>query len=117
MATEEVSARLADMDKEDAVTVQYDFGDNLAEAVESYGEEVVFSSYKSSVVIDLQAYIRGLIRRDKTPEEIQEAVSNWKPGVKAVRGKSAAEKLDTLLGKLSDEERAALFAKYSGKAA
>ena len=112
MAVEQVSAKLSDM--EESVTVEYDFGDNLADAVEKYGEETVFSRWVAAARIDLQAYMRGLIKQKKTPEEIAEAVENWQPGVKVARSKSAAEKLETLLSKLSEEERAALFQKYLG---
>lgn len=112
MALEDVSAKLAAMEDDEAIVVQFDFGSNLAESVELYGEDVVYTRYKSAAVIDLQAYMRGMIRAEKSPDEIEEAVGNWKPGVKAARGKSAVEKLETLMGKLSDEDRDALFKKY-----
>ena len=70
MAEEQVSAKITDGDP---VQVQYDFGTDLDEAVELFGAEVVFSRYKSAAVIDLQAYMRGLIRQEKPADEIEEA--------------------------------------------
>lgn len=97
MAEEQVSAKITDGDP---VQVQYDFGTDLDEAVEKFGAEVVFSRYKSAAVIDLQAYMRGLIRQEKNPDEIEEAAEAWAPGMRQPRGKSNQEKLSTLLDKM-----------------
>lgn len=112
MTKQVVEAKLAN--QEETVAAEYDFGDNLAEAVELYGEEVVFSRYKSAAVIDLQSFMRGLIRQEKTPEDIATAVAEWKPGVRKAAGKSKEEKARELLGGLSAEERAAILREFLG---
>lgn len=114
-----VSAKLSNSDR--SVEVEYNFGETLAEAVELFGEEVVFSRFKAAAVVDLQALIRrGLtpktdkegneIESAKTDEEIAASVAEWKPGVKQVTRKSKAEKIKDLVADMSDEDREALLA-------
>lgn len=110
MTAIKVEAKLTDGEP---VAVDYDFGDNLAQAVELFGEEVVFTRYKAAAVIDLQALMRNMIRAQKTEDEIGEAVSEWKPGVRQLKGKSKEERARELLGKLSAEERAAILAEFA----
>ena len=110
MTAIKVEAKLTDSEP---VSVDYDFGDNLDEAVSVYGEEVVFSRYKAAAVIDLQAYMRNQIRAEKSEAEIRTAVSEWKPGVKQSSGKSKEERAREILGKLSAEERAAILAEFA----
>ena len=93
-------------------TAKYDFGDNVAAAVEKFGEEVVFANFRSSCVVALQGYIRGLIKQNKTAEEIQAEVRKWKPGVRTP-GKSAAEKAKEQLMKMDPAQRAALLAEIA----
>ena len=80
---------------------------------DEFGDEVVFSRAKASLVIDLQAYIRGLLKQDppKTAEEIAKLVAEWRPGVKA-RGKTLEEKIAHLFGQLSEEKKAELLSRY-----
>ena len=108
-----VGAKLSNM--EEPVKVQIDLPQTVTEAIEFHngqglnGEDIVFSRYMASLIIDLQAYMRGAIKANKTPEEIQALVDAWKPGTKA-KGKSPAEKMRDLFGKLSAEEREEVLA-------
>ncbi len=101
MATETITTRTKGMDP---VSVEYDFGDNLEEAVEAYGENVVFDLYHDQAVIALQNYVRRLMKQGKTQEEIQQAVSAWRPGVSTRQRKSPAEKLRQLLQGVPKEQ-------------
>lgn len=109
MPVEKITAKLKDSQP---VTVDFDVDEKLKDAVKRYGEDIVMSRYRSSLVIDLQAFMRGLLKQNKTPEEIQAAVDAWQPGVKA-RGKSPAEKARDLFSKMSPEERAELLKQYA----
>lgn len=111
MSKQQVTAKLQDSPL--SATAEYDFGDNLAEARELFGDEVVFSRAKASLVIDVQAYIRALLKQDppKEAEEIAKLVSEWRPGVKA-RGKTLEEKIAHLFGQLSEEKKAELLSRY-----
>ncbi len=70
-------------------TVKYDFGDNLDEATDKFGAEVVFSNFRQHAVVALQNVISGAL---KTGKDVQEVVDKWKLGM-AKPKKSEAEKL------------------------
>lgn len=121
MSIEKVSARLAGDDSRE-VTVEYDFGSNLAEAIEKFGENVVFNRFKAAAVIDLQSGIRRHIKakvedaegnetaEDKyTDAQIQDWASNWKPGEKNINRKSKIDKVKDLYKGMSEEDRQALL--------
>jgi DNA-directed RNA polymerase specialized sigma24 family protein len=48
---------------------------------------------------------------DFSADTLQERCASWKPGTRA-KGKSRAEKIENMLGKLTDEERSALLERY-----
>lgn len=103
---------------EEKITVDYNFGSTLEEAVELFGAEAVFSAFQASAKIDLQAYIRRLMNATEeeseapkyTNEEIVAKVGEWKPGTKTRTSSDPMEKIKAMLEKLSPEQRAAFFA-------
>lgn len=109
----DITARYGQGDDAAEATVEFDTGANLTEAVELFGDEVVFNRFRAGLIIDVQANIRRMLALDnpKSSDEIQEAISDWMPGVKS-KGKSKAEKANEAISKLSTQERAALFAQY-----
>lgn len=114
MSLQEVSAKTGTGIYADTVfTVKYDLPDTVSEAVSKYGEEVVYSRFKASLVIDLQAFMRAKLTGEKFDSStLQAAVDGWQPGVRA-KGKSVAEKVQDLLSKLTPEQRAELFAEFA----
>lgn len=111
MAEREISARAGTEEDAPSATVHYDFGDDLDGAVELFGADVVYNKFVAASTVDLQALIRRCLTGEnpKTEEEIQEAVSEWKPGVSTRKRKSAKEKASEALEALSDEDRQALL--------
>ncbi len=110
MAMQVIETQTLDKDKNELKnTCNFDFGDNLAAAVATHTEDVVFAQYVASVRIGLQNYVRGLLKQGKNEKEIQEGVNTWRPGIKAP-GKSKIEKTKNLLAQLSDEDKAKLLA-------
>lgn len=95
------------------VVVEYDFGDNVADAVGKFGDEVVASYLFAQLKIALQAYVRGLLKQGKSEAEIKTAVAQWKPGTRKP-GKSKLEKAQDILKGMTDEERKALIAQLKG---
>ena len=93
-----------------SVTLEFNFGKDLQEAVKLYGESVVYEYYVGEAKIIFQNAVRQLIAAGKTQAEIAEKMKTWKPGVKAVRGKSPLEKVTGLLAKLTPEQKAAVKA-------
>jgi len=97
-----------DDESQEVVEVVYDFGDNLEEAADKFGEKVVFDRFVAASTVTLQGAIRRYKKAGKSDEEIQTIVSGWKPGetLKAV----AVDPLVALKRKLatmSDEEKEA----------
>lgn len=119
MTVREISAKAGTEDDAPSATVRYDLGDNLDEAVELFGADVVYRRFVAAATIDIQAMIRrGLTRTEgegdakkpapMTQEELQAAVSEWKPGQTKPR-KSKGEKALDAFNELSDEEKAELL--------
>lgn len=122
MAKEKVTART--QDKPTPVEVEYDFGDdNLKGLVTRFGEDVVYSRAKSALVIDLQALMRRHIDSKDfkgTPEDLaklRKAAAEWKPTVSNGVRRSAAEKIEDSVAKMSPEEQKALLAKLTSQVA
>lgn len=89
------------------VEFEYDFGDSLQESITLFGEEVVFAYAKRGLVVAAQGHARGHIKANKTPEQIVEAMAEWKPGMPR-QTKSPEEKIREMLDNLSPEARAQL---------
>lgn len=110
MKTVEIKAKTAKMT--DHIKVEYALPENSAEAIKKYSEDVVFSRFKSALVIDVQSVMRGAMDEEKSVEDntkaCQEAVDKFTPGVKAV-GKTDLEKAKAAFDKLTPEQREALF--------
>lgn len=113
----EVSAKLSNDDRVFSTT--YKFGANLDEAVALFGADAVYNNFRQQATIGLQSLIRRNLTPDKegktaTDEEIQAAVDAWKPGSKQVTRKSAVEKAQDAIGKMSEDEKAELLKQLMG---
>lgn len=94
------------------ISIDYNFGASLSEAIELFGEEVVFSGFVADCKVGLQAFVRARLGKTEeeymSDEQIIAEVEGWKPGQR----KQAADpmaKLQALLSKISPEQRAALL--------
>lgn len=110
MPIEQVAAKITDGP---ACQVAFDIDSTIEEAVKRYGEDVVYSRYRASLVIDLQSFLRGCMKQDPpmVDNEIQIKVDEWAPGVKS-RGRPPAERVKELFGKLSEEDRMSLLEEF-----
>lgn len=70
MALQNVTAKTKDGK---VYSAEYDFGDNLADAGAKFGEEVVFTNFRKSSTVDLQAHLRR-----------GGDAATWKPGIRTV---------------------------------
>lgn len=98
------------------LTVAYNFGADLDDAVEKFGAETVFNSFVDRAVINLQGKLRrhieeSLAEKDPKPlpKNAQDLVGDWVPAAGTAVRKSPSEKVSVLVGKLSAEDRAALI--------
>ncbi len=104
-----INVRCPKADRE--FTVDYEFGDNLAENVELFGEEAVNKAFVSASIISIQGVARGAAENpENTNEMIQERVSKFKPGVIQRSGKSKVEKAADSFTSLSEDEQAQVLA-------
>ena len=110
MAMTEIKAKVGDGK---AITVKYDFGDNLPGMAKKFGEDVVFSNARANLKIGLQDIVRSGIKAGKSPADIQKEIDAHVPGVKK-RGKSKAEKLQGQFADLSPEEKKELLSRLTG---
>ncbi|MCK5604599.1 hypothetical protein KAR91_22110 [Candidatus Pacearchaeota archaeon] len=92
---------------EKEATLNYDFGADLDAAVALFGAEVVFTNYRKSAKIDLQAVMRRYLTAGK---DCAELVGIWKPGVtleRIVDPKAAAK---NAFAKMDADEKKAFIA-------
>lgn len=115
MAVEKVSAKTKN--KPTPVEVDYDFGDGSLEGlVSKFGKEVVFSRAKSALVIDLQALMRREIEgKDYSLEKLKKKVAEWKPSVISGVRRSASERLEDTVSKMTPEQQAELLKKLQAQ--
>lgn len=66
-------------------SIQYDLGNSLEDAVEKYGADVVYSNFKASARINLQALIRTKLKSGVAPEFLQSFFDSYTLGVAAER--------------------------------
>jgi hypothetical protein len=96
------------------VSTSYDFGSTLEESIEKFGENVVHGVFIDQSVIRLQALLRRCIEDGVADKDIQAKVDAWKMTVGGRERKSAAEKVNDLLGKMTAEQKAELLKSLRG---
>lgn len=101
-------------DKNLEATVMYDFGDTLSDAVDKFGEEIVFGCYSAQAKISGQAAIRRQMENGKSQEDITASMTDWKPGQKMERVTDPVAALKAKMVLMSDEDRQALLADLMG---
>ena len=85
------------------VTVDYDFGKDLDEAVELFGADVVFSKFVAQVSTDLGNSLRRILNEEKGEAECVEFMAKWKPGV-VTKGVKKAKNIPALVAELKSPE-------------
>lgn len=103
------------------ISCEKEIGATTAEFVELFGEDVAYSMISQSVSRIGGNKIRTLHKKGKSPEEIQQAIADWKPGV-VVRGTGKTlekKKTDTAYwyqNIATEEEKKEYLADLMGKA-
>lgn len=107
-----VTAKCPKINKE--ATIEYNFGENVQDAISMFGEEVVYNGFKADAVVTLQSAIRRYLEKGQDPAVLS---SEWKPGQKAPS--IAADPKATALAafaKMSQEDKEALIAQIRAMA-
>lgn len=121
MPVTQISSRLKDWPKEKAsVVVNYDLPTTLDELVAKFGSEVVAAKAVDSIVIDIQANVRRMAKKEgkdaMTQDQIQAKINDYKPSAQSAVRRPPAEKVADLVGKMSAEEKAELIRKLQSEA-
>lgn len=93
-------------------SMDYDFGDNIKESVDLFGEAPVHSAFVQASIVSLQGLIRSGLDRDEAPASIVARLATWKPGVTMPR---MADPVSTLKaqfasGTMTEEDKRAKIA-------
>ena len=87
-------------------TINYDFGENLEEMIEKFGDSVVFTNARSNMKIVLQAAMR---RRLEAGQPTEDLAANWKPGVQMERIIDPIAAAKAKYATMTDDEKAAFL--------
>lgn len=88
-----------------SVEIEYDFGDDLDDAVEKYGEVAVFNLYKVAANIRVQNIARSALFNGKAPEEVVKLASTYVLGTSFSKGpRDPVRTAETAVGRMSPEE-------------
>ena len=106
----EITARkMVDGVQQEAV-IASDLGDTLEDAIEKFGDEVVFSNFKQSAKITAQAAMRRYLESGLDNSAIAEKMSAWKPGVTLDRTIDPVSTLRNMLKGKTKKEKEQILA-------
>ena len=95
---------------------EYNFGNNIKEAVDIHAEDVVYSLYLAKGVIAIQDKMRGMMNKDLTTDAIDTAFEGYKLGVVAIRTGSEDKFVERFL-KMTPDKQAEVLGRLKEKAA
>ena len=99
------------VENEVEVTIEYDMPESIEGLIEKFGQPVIVAQTRAALVISLQAAIRRLVTKGKSPDDIEKELAAWRPDVRSVVRRSTMEKVTSSLDKLTPEQRRELLAK------
>ena len=88
-------------------TINYNFCENLDDAAELFGKEVVHTGFRANGKIVLQAAMR---RRLEAGQSCDDLTTSWKPGVQMERIVDVVAAAKAKYATMSDEDKAAFLA-------
>lgn len=106
MSEIEVTAKLTEGGE---ATIMKDFGDDCEDAIKKFGEQVVFTNFRSAAKITCQGAMRRYLKAGKKPEEVAKMMEAWKPGVALERAAVSKESFKDRFQKMSREEQIAIL--------
>ena len=109
----EITAKTSKTDR--VATVNFDMPESVEALVEKFGADVIASKAIAALTIDLQALIRRSLEGGKTDAEIQDIVSNWKPGERITIAKDPMAAALSLFKTKSPEEQEAFLAELRAR--
>lgn len=110
MADVEIKAKKKVGDEDKEATIFVDLGDDMEDAMNKFGEAVVFSNFKASAKITAQAAMRRYLEAGKSPEEVVKLMAVWKPGVAIERVSDPVAAFKAKFASMTPEEQIAALA-------
>lgn len=104
----QVTAKSGEGDDKEEATVAYDFGTDLNDMKNKFGEDVVFSLARAQAKIQLQARMRSWMSADP-PKDVNAMAAIWKPGMVAERSLDPAAVARNYLANATEEEKKAFL--------
>jgi len=100
-----------------SISVKYNFGDNLADAVEKYGEAVVFDLYRAAAMIRVQNVARSALLNGKAPEEAVKLAEKYVLGTSVSKGpRDPVRTAETAVSRMSPEDEKKFLLKLKERA-
>ncbi len=100
-----------------SISIEYDFGDDLADAIKKYGEAVVFDLYKAAASIRIQNVARSALLDKKTPEEAVALAEKYVLGTSVSKGpRDPVRTAETAVSRMSPEEEKQFILKLKERA-
>lgn len=104
------TAKLEDQEERIEATFSFTIGETLAEDIEMFGEEVVRDMWLRAAVVKGQAAVRRELENGTHPDDVQEALSDWRPDIQHTTKKDPKLTIKQKFASLSDEEKAEVLA-------
>ncbi len=100
----------------ESAVIDFDFGENLADAVAQYGEEPVFTLYVANARVQLQGAIRAQGEAGVAASEIASRLAAYKPGIRMGRATvDPVSALKTQYANADEQGKADLLAEIMGE--
>ena len=113
-----VKSKKADRD----ITIDYDFGSDLADFVEKFGEAAAYNHAVASAKLSVNSFVRPMLEaagedgtQTHSDEQIRSALGAWVLPDKTGRTVDKAAKILKLMSALSPEKKAEILAALSGE--
>lgn len=102
-------------DEKKEATVYYDFGDNLQEMVEKYGEKTVYTLAEREASRKLKSAIRRELKAGTDPENVPDRLADWRPDVKHTVQQDPEQAAEQAFAAMSKEKQEAYLQKMRDK--
>ena len=106
----EVSAKSSKKPDVGIVSLEYNFGENLEEMRELFGDETVFTNARANMKVGLQGAMRRYIEKG---QDVASLATAWKPGVQMERTVDPVAAIKSQFANWTDEQKAAFIAQLT----
>ena len=102
----EVSAKSNKAPEKGTVSLEYNFGENLEEMKDLFGEETVFTNARANMKVGLQGAMRRYLEKG---QDVASLATAWKPGVQMERTVDPVAAIKSQFANWTEEQKAAFI--------